>query len=163
MMRLPMLLVALAVTLPVGGSQDIMKPKYSMLPTPPEPDLSMVPEQYRQIIASAATAAGIPARTLAGIAWAESSFMSAPAHRDPLDRGMFGLREAPGYHEERARLYGEYDAEDPEQAARVAAGVLADHLARFGCMPSAISAYHRGAGWVETNGIDWEYVARATL
>lgn len=155
---LVVLAAVLAISEPAGGSQTIRTPPPVTLPPDPEPDLSAVPEAYRQIILTAALSAGVPVLILAGLARAESDFTPAPAHRDPLDKGMFGIREAPGYREERARLYGEYDAEDPVQAARVAAEILADHMAHFGYMPAAIAAYHRGAGWVELNGIDWEYV-----
>lgn len=164
MTRLVILLAALSIALPVGGYQGAASRPGPALPPAPPPDLSAIPVAYRSMIADAAMTAGVPVLALAGLAYAESSFRPAPTHRDPLDRGMFGLREAPGYHEERVRLYGEFDPEVPEEAARVAAGLLRDHLVRFnGYMPLALTAYHRGAGWAAEHGVDWEYVERSTL
>lgn len=164
MTRLVILLATLSIAIPVGGYQGLApRPDLALPPAPPL-DYSVIPEPWRDMIVDAAARAGVPVLALAGLAYAESSFRPAPTHRDPLDRGMFGLREAPGYHEERARLYGNYDPERPEQAVRVAAGILRDHLERFGgYMPLALTAYHRGAGWAARNGVDWEYVRRATL
>ncbi len=164
MTRRVILLAALALALPVGGYQGAEHRPGPPLPPAPAPDLSGVPEAWRDMIVDAAAAAGVPALALAGLASAESDYTPAPRHRDPLDKGMFGIREAPGYHEERAMLYGEFDPEIPADAARVAAGILRDHLDRFGWyMPLALTAYHRGAGWAARNGVDWEYVRRATI
>lgn len=161
MTRLVILLAALSIAGPAGSYQGLAPASIPRLPPAPPPDLSAVPVAYRQMIVDAAAAAGVPVLALAGIGYAESSFRPTPTHCDPLDRGMFGLREAPGYHEERARAYGEFDAEVPEQAVHVAAGLLRDHLKRFnGYMPLALTAYHRGAGWAELNGVDWGYVER---
>lgn len=161
MTRLVLLLAALSIAGPAGSYQGLAPAPGPCLPPAPLPDLSTVPIAYRQMIVDAAARAGVPALALAGIAYAESSFRPAPTHRDLLDRGMFGLREAPGYHEERVRAYGEFDPEIPEQAVHVAAGLLRDHLKRFnGYMPLALTAYHRGAGWAEKNGVDWGYVER---
>lgn len=161
MTRLVIVLAALAMAAPVGGFQGYEHSPGPALPPVPAPDLSAIPEAWRDMIADAAAVAGVPVLALAGLARAESDYTPAPAHLDPLDRGMFGIREAPGYHEERARLYGEYDPEIPEEAARVAAGILADHLARFEWLPLAVTAYHRGAAWAARHGVDWAYVARA--
>lgn len=161
MTRLVLVLAALALAEPVGGFQGGESRPGPCLPPVPAPDLSAIPEAWRGMIADAAAAAGVPALALAGLARAESGYTPAPTHLDPLDKGMFGIREAPGYHEERSRLYGEYDPEQPVEAARVAAGILADHLDRFGWLPLAVTAYHRGAAWAARHGVDWEYVARA--
>lgn len=159
MTRLVLLLAALSIAGPAGSYQGLAPASIPSLPPAPPPDLSAVPADYRQMIVDAAARAGVPVLALAGLAHAESNFTPEPKHRDPLDRGMFGLREAPGYHEERARDHGEYDPEIPEQAARIAAGILAGHLTRFdGYMPLALTAYHRGAGWAREHGVDWRYV-----
>jgi len=164
MTRLVFLLAALSIAISAGSYQGLAPATIPALPPAPPPDLSAIPVAYRAMIAARAAAAGVPVLALAGLAFAESSFRPVPVHRDPLDRGMFGLREAPGYHEERARAYGEFDPEIPEEAARVAAGLLHDHLDRFnGYMPLALTAYHRGAGWAAEHGVDWEYVARTSL
>lgn len=162
-MKFLILLAALSIAAPAGSYQGLAPASIPRLPPDSPPDLSAVPEAYRQMIVAAAARAGVPVLALAGLASAESCFQPAPVHRDPLDRGMFGIREAPGYHEERARAHGEYDPEIPEQAVRVAAGILAGHLARFGgYLPLALTAYHRGAGWAEKNGVDWGYVGKVS-
>lgn len=160
MTSLVILLAALSIAGPAGSYQGLAPASIPRLPPAPLPDLSAVPEAWRQMIVAAAVRAGVPAMALAGLASAESGFQPTPEHKDPLDRGMFGIREAPGYHEERARAHGEYDPEIPEEAARVAAGILAGHLKRFGYLPLALTAYHRGAGWAELYGVDWRYVNR---
>lgn len=152
------LFIALVVVLPLGGYQGIEMVKVHSLPEAQAPDLSGIPEEYREIIERAAAEKGVPVLVLAGIARAESDFTPAPAHKDPLDKGMFGLREV--YHEERARLYGEYDPENPEEAARVAAGILADHYARFKDWHLAAGAYHQGAHGLIDNGPKWSYIDR---
>jgi len=160
MIRLIIILAALAIAAPVGGYQGAEHRPVPTLPPALAPDLSAIPEAWRDMIVDAAAAANVPALVLAGLARAESDYTPAPRHRDPLDRGMFGIREAPGYHEERTLLYGEFDPEIPEQAARIAAGILRDHLDRFEWLPLALTAYHRGAGWAARHGVDWEYVRR---
>lgn len=150
-----MILLFMAV-LPLGGYQGHEPMVAPTMPQALAADLSPIPEEWRGMIAHAARASGVPALILAGIAKAESSFRPKPKHRDPLDVGMFGLREA--YHEERARLYGEYNAEVPEEAARVAAGILADHYSRLGSWPLAVSAYHQGARGLKDNGPCWPYI-----
>ena len=163
MTRLIVLLAVLSIAAPAGSYQGLApRPDLALPPAPPL-DYSVIPEPWRDMIVDAAAAANVPALALAGLARAESDYTTAPHHRDPLDRGMFGIREAPGYHEERVHLYGEFDPEIPEQAARVAAGILRDHLDRFGWLPLALTAYHRGAGWAAMHGVDWEYVRRATI
>jgi soluble lytic murein transglycosylase-like protein len=164
MTRLVLLLVILSIAVPAGSYQGFATATVPALPPATPPDLSTIPDAWRAMIIAAATAKGVPVLALAGLASAESDFAPAPTHKDPMDRGMFGLREAPGYHEERIRKYGEFDPEIPDEAARVAAGILRDHLTRFdGYMPLALTAYHRGAGWAEKHGVDWVYVERATL
>jgi len=158
MTRAVFFLAALCLAVPAGSIQGAPESLGFALPAAPAPDLSAVPLEYRAIILDAASSAGIPAWVLAGVAYAESSYRPAPRHADPADRGMFGLREAPGYHDERVRLYGEYDPCEPGQAARVAAGILADHRDSFGGWPSALSAYRRGRDGVARDGVDWGYV-----
>lgn len=150
-----MILLFTAV-LPLGGYQGHEPMIAPIMQDAPAIDLSPILGEWRGMIEHAARASGVPVLILAGIAKVESNFRPAPAHLDPLDKGMFGLREV--YHEERARLYGEYDPEVPEEAARVAAGILADHYARLGSWPLAVSAYHQGARGLAKNGPRWSYV-----
>lgn len=150
------IILLLAVLFPLGGYQGHEPMIAPVMQDAPALDLSPIPEEWRGMMEHAARASGVPVLILAGIAKVESNFRPAPAHLDPLDKGMFGLREV--YHEERASLYGEYDPEVPEEAARVAAGILADHYSRLGSWPLAVSAYHQGARRLAENGPCWPYV-----
>lgn len=157
-MKPAVLLLALSLALPVGGTQS--GPAESFTWTLPPEDLSAVPEAYRETIRAAAREAGIPARILAGIAFAESSFRADPHHPDPLDRGMFGLHESQAIRAERVARFGEYDPLDPGQAARVAAGILAEHRETFRDWRLAIAAYRQGAAGVRRDGAAEWYVVR---
>lgn len=161
MTRRPLaLFIALSLAIPAGSIQGLASAPSTILPPAQAPDLLAVPAQYRPLILSTAQAAGIPPEILAGIAYAESSYRPAPAHIDPVDRGMFGLHESPAIRAERVAIHGEYDAENPVEAAPVAAGILAGHKARLGDWYTAVSAYRHGAAWTREHGIDWDYVEK---
>ena len=155
MKRLAVILLVMAPAVSSGSYAGQDEPASYFAPAP-----STVPLEYREAIHSAAESAGVPVRILAGIAFAESSFRPAPVHPDPFDRGMFGLHETPAIRAERVARYGEYDPLVPGEAARVAAGILADHRVRLGSWIHAVSAYRQGARGLSEQGIDWEYVWR---
>jgi len=155
--RLATLLSALFLALPVGGTQSPPEPAASYLPPEIMPD---VPRAYRYVIESAALTAGVPPRILAGVAFAESSFREAPPHPDPLDRGMFGLHESPAIHAERAGKWGEYDALDVADAARIAALYLAECYRAYDDEDMAICAYRQGIAGVRRDGAALWYAER---
>ena len=82
------------------------------------------------------------------------------AHSDPYDIGEFALHERPGYHAERVRKWGKYDARKYDQAARIAALELAEELDYFTDLSLAFSAYTNGQRGTKLNGIDRKYLQR---
>jgi hypothetical protein len=102
----------------------------------------------------------VPPSLLWGHGFAESSLRADPPHPDPLDVGMFGLRETAEIHAERAAKWGEYDARNPVQAWHIAAHVIADNLAAFDSLDMATTAYKWGPTGARSRGVDREYVER---
>jgi hypothetical protein len=101
---------------------------------------------------------GAPARTIAGIRFTESSGLPAPIHALPSVRGSYGIDER--YHEERARLYGEYDPEDPWEAAYLTARLHLDARRALGDEALAIAAHLQGITGVRRDGPALWYVER---
>lgn len=110
------------------------------------------------IYQNASDKTGCPVWVLRGICFAESSYGTNIDHPDPFDKGVFGLHERPSYHAERASKWGEYDAENKAEAARIAGNIIMENYRIMGDMDSAISAYRRGIRGTTENGIDWKYV-----
>jgi hypothetical protein len=110
--------------------------------------------------AAAADKTGAPERNIAGIRFAESSGRPNPIHRDPHDRGAYGLHETPEYHAERERAYGSYDALDPWDAAYITGRLYIDHLRELGSEEAAIAAHKQGVAGVRAKGIEAWYVER---
>lgn len=156
-MKVIILLAALSLALPVGGTQSPPEPSALYLPPETLPD---VPRAYRYVIESAALSAGVPPRILAGIAFAESSFREAPDHPDTLDRGMFGLHESEAIHAERSGKWGEYDALKVADAARIAALYLAECYREYDDEDMAICAYRQGITGVQRDGPALWYAER---
>jgi hypothetical protein len=103
---------------------------------------------------------GAPAEILRGIEFAESSNWRNLDHPDPFDSGGFGLHERPSYHAERAGKWGEYDANNPADAARIAGHIYVENLSRLGSVELALCAYRQGVGGVRVNGPELWYAER---
>ena len=101
---------------------------------------------------------GCPAAILEGIHFAESSKGRNYNHPDPFDKGDFGWHERPSYHEERARLFGEYDPLDPLQMAIRTGQLFQFNRARLGSDELAITAHNKGLGWAKAHGEYAPYV-----
>lgn len=121
-------------------------------PSPREPTYS--------IYELAEMVTGAPAHIVAGIAFAESSGGIMLDHPDPLDVGYFGLHESPEYHAERAKKWGEYDANNPTEAAIITGYLYMENLARLGSERLAIAAHLQGARGVLKNGPEEWYIER---
>ena len=119
-----------------------------------------VPAEHVATFISAANSYGLPVEYLAAIPAVETSMGTDLAHRNPLDRGWFGLHERPEIHAERAAMFGEYDPDHVGDSARIAAGLLAMYRERFGSWDLAFTAYHRGAAWTARHGRDPWYLSR---
>ena len=151
-------LVAAALTL---SSVAYRAPVRYEIPAPVKAfEIRGVPAEHVAAFLSAATAYGLPVEYLAAIPAVETSMGTDLAHRNPFDRGWFGLHERPEIHAERVRLFGEYDPDHVEDSARIAAGLLAMHYERFGDWDLAFTAYHRGAAWTARHGRDPWYLSR---
>jgi len=108
----------------------------------------------------ASSIARIPPYYLAAISYAETICGRDMIHTDPWDISEFGLHERPGYHRERVRKWGEYDAYNYDDAAQIAALELAEELDHWPTAALAFSAYTNGQRGTRRQGIDTKYVAR---
>jgi hypothetical protein len=125
----------------------------------PVPTLQRVPSRL-SCYEIAEITTGASSVTLKGFCFAESSLGTNLKHSDPFDRGWFGLHETPAIHAERARMYGEYDADNPTQAAYIAGRNYMDNLSILGREDWAIAAHKQGPTGVRRDGVDREYVAK---
>lgn len=100
---------------------------------------------------------GTSSAILKGIAYAESSYSTRVKHPDPFDQGLFGLHEQASYHIERARKWGEYDANNPGDAAIIAGYLYQENLRLLKDPDLAIAAHYQGTTGVKkmdrANGI----------
>jgi len=103
---------------------------------------------------------GAPSDILRGIDFAESSCGKRLKHSNPNDKGRFGLHESPAIRAERVAKWGEYNADNPGDAAIIAGYIYMEHFARFGDSSLAIAAYHQGARRMMLDGADAEYIMR---
>jgi hypothetical protein len=116
------------------------------------------PELTIYEIAEAIT--GCPAELLVGFAFAESSNGRNLNHSNPSDRGWFGIHETKSYHEERARLYGEYNADCPLDSAILTGKLFMTNLKLLGNVNDAICAHNQGPTGVKRDGRREWYLQR---
>ena len=126
------------------------------------PSATVLPNKSgpKTIYEIAESVTGTSVEILLGIAFAESSYRETIAHPDPLDVGLFGLHEAPEYHAERAKKWGEYDAADPQQAAIIAGYLYQENLRLLGDPDLAIAAHLQGPTGVRRHGPAQWYIDR---
>lgn len=110
---------------------------------------------------SATLGTDIPPDLFRALAMAESDEMDSATGDDGASIGRFQLNET--FRAERVRIYGEYDPRNPVQAARVAAGILQAHYARFGSWSLALTAYNAGAGYALKHGNRMAYINRVQM
>jgi hypothetical protein len=127
--------------------------EHPMVPTPNYPDRLSIYEKAEIIT-------GTSSSIIRGIAFAESSYKTKVKHRDPLDKGMFGLHEDESYHRERAVKWGEYDAENPQGAALIAGYLYQENLRILKDADLAIAAHYQGPTGVKRNGPALWYIER---
>ena len=123
------------------------------------PTLAKAPDRL-SIYEKAEIVTGTSSAILRGIAYAESSYRAAAAHPDPLDRGLFGLHESAAYHKERAAKWGEYDADNPQEAAIIAGMLFQENLRILGHEDLAIAAHYQGPTGVKKHGPCQWYIDR---
>lgn len=123
------------------------------------PTLAKAPDRL-SIYEKAEIVTGTSSAILKGIAYAESSYRAAAAHPDPLDRGLFGLHESAAYHKERAAKWGEYDADNPQEAAIIAGMLFQENLRILGREDLAIAAHYQGPTGVKKRGPCGWYIGR---
>jgi hypothetical protein len=138
--------------------------------SPLQPSEQPVPPQPQDIYQIASTETGVSPDLLYAIAYAESSNGTNTDHPYQYDRGWFGLCESPEIRAERVIKWGDYDPDDPSQAAVIAGHILAEHRANLSRRyPDAatdeidqlvITAYHKGFAWTVRNGVYWPYVKK---
>lgn len=102
---------------------------------------SWVPGRYRQAIARASLASGVPAVLLAAQLKAESDF-------DPLVVSSAGARGIAQFMPATAASYGLRDPFDPFASIAAQARMMSEMLARFGSPALALAAYNAGPGAV---------------
>jgi len=121
---------------------------------------------------------GAPCEILRGLAFAESSGGKNITHTDPMDRGWFGLHEDRHLRAERIWRWGEYNPDDPCQAAVIAGHIIMRNYKYFmgvrkACinqlhgeamreldspMDQSISAYNQGIVGYHRRGLNSAYV-----
>ena len=146
-----MLFLCLALAILSSGS--------AILHPPPDKLPERCPERL-SIYQVAELVTGAPSVILRGIDFAESSCGKRLKHSNPNDKGRFGLHESPAIRAERVAKWGEYNADNPGDAAIIAGHIYMEHFARFGDESLAIAAYHQGARGVMRYGADAEYIMR---
>ena len=120
--------------------------------------VKLAPDRSIYEIASMVT--GCPVDIIKGFCFAESSMGANVNHPDPHDVGWFGLHERESFHKERARRYGEYNAELPIDSAIIAGRLYVANLAALGCKEDAIAAHKQGRNGVKRDGRAQWYVNR---
>ena len=115
------------------------------------PIIAKAPDRL-SIYEKAEIVTGTSSAILKGIAYAESSYRKDIPHPDPLDRGLFGLHESAAYHKERADKWGEYNADNPQEAAIIAGMLFQENLRILGREDLAISAHYQGPSGVKKHG-----------
>ena len=123
------------------------------------PTLAKAPDRL-SIYEKAEIVTGTSSAILRGIAYAESSYRAAAAHPDPLDRGIFGLHESEAYHLERATKWGEYNADNAQEAVVIAGMLFQENLRILGHEDLAIAAHYQGPTGVKKHGPCQWYIDR---
>ncbi len=108
-------------------------------------------EPYRNTIATAGDANGVPADLLARVLWQESRFRDdIISGRTRSSAGALGIAQ---FMPATARQFG-IDPTDPNQAIPAAARYLRQLFDRFGSWTHALAAYNWGQGNVARRGLD---------
>jgi hypothetical protein len=101
---------------------------------------------------------GAPSNVLRAIAITESDERDDVPGDGGMSKGRFQIYEA--YREWNIERYGEYDPEDPYQAAVLAGKKYLDNLSALGSEELAIAAHRQGATGVKNDGPSKWYVDR---
>jgi len=101
---------------------------------------------------------GINPMYIASINYAETVMGKWKVHKNPTDKGEFGLHESKAIRLERVEKWGEYNAEIYEDACKIATLELKEELDYFGTMQQAFSAYNTGRFGTENKGINKDYL-----
>ena len=113
------------------------------------------PELTIYQIASALT--GCPESILRGIAFAESTYNPDAIGDDGVSIGLCQINET--FHEERARLYGEYNPWCPLDSLLIAGRLYMDNLKVLKSQRLAITAHKMGVTGAKRGEVTW-YVER---
>lgn len=101
---------------------------------------------------------GAPIDVLKGLHYAESEFGANTNHKDPLDKGPFGLRAA--FQKSRENRWGKLNPNDPLEAAIMAGYVYMADYKVLGDKDLAIAAYNQGVYGVKRDGPRLSYIKR---
>lgn len=101
---------------------------------------------------------GAPIDVLKGLHYAESEFGANTNHKDPLDKGDFGLRAT--FQKARENKWGKLNPHDPLEAAIMAGYIYMDNYRQLGDKDLAIAAYNQGVWGVKHNGPRLSYIKR---
>lgn len=151
MKKLAIFIFFTALLCSVGNSvQNIERTDFTVDFSEPELNIYMIASYHT----------GCPEEILRGLHFAESTYGTNTKHKDPLDRGPFGLHEDPAFHAERAAKWGEYNPDCPLQSAIIAGHIYMENLRIMGNELDAIAAYKQGCRGVRENGRQEWYVER---
>ena len=128
-----------------------------LLPTTQESPPVVFDEPEATIYQIAASLTGCPESILRGIAFAESSWRADAVGDDGISIGLCQINET--YHEERAKLYGEYNPWCPLDSLIIAGRLYVDNLEALGDMRLAITAHKMGRSGARRGEVAW-YVDR---
>jgi len=115
------------------------------------------PREQLTIYEAAVLGTPIPADVLKAMAIWESGEGKHLYGPDGLDEGWMMLRRL--YHDERVKLYGNFDPFNPSDATRIAALILTENYKIFdGNLLLAVAAYNQGPTGTKRNGPRIAYI-----
>ena len=128
-----------------------------LLPKTQEAPPVVFDEPEATIYQIAAELTGCPEPILRGIAFAESSWRADAVGDDGISIGLCQINET--FHDERARLYGEYNPWCPLDSLVIAGRLYVDNLEALGDVRLAITAHKMGREGARRGEVTW-YVDR---
>jgi hypothetical protein len=101
---------------------------------------------------------GVNPMYIASINYAETVMGKWKIHKNPTDKGEFGLHESKAIRLERIEKWGKYNPDIYDDSCRIATLELKEELDYFNTIEEAFSAYNTGRFGTESKGINKDYL-----